>query len=93
MSNLHRTARLTNDISALDRRSGAHPRWFLAAAVGSLTGGLVNGKSDGPVRRGICSDTPIGSTKVLVRDASEIDEELLGWICEARSVGDQAHLV
>jgi hypothetical protein len=30
---------------------------------------------------------------VLVRDSSEIDEELLGWICEARSVGDQAHLV
>jgi len=55
VSNLYRTARLTNDISALDRRSGAHPRWFLAAAVGSLTGGLVNGKGDGPVRRGICN--------------------------------------
>lgn len=106
MSNLYRTARLTNDISALDRRSGARPRWFLAAAVGSLTGGLVNGKSDGPVRRGIYNrpDPPqlarvehLGHSdwiyQVLVRDASEIDEELLGWICEARSVGDQAHLV
>jgi len=52
---LYRTGRLTNDISALDRRSGAHPQWFLAAAVGSLTGGLVNGEGDGPVRRGICN--------------------------------------